>query len=154
MWDGMERSPAIAAPGSNNYRSLIASATSAAIGSNARKFQAPTKEELYKEYQPLVRGIAACYSDQGVDFEDLQYAGLIGLTLALNKFDPELGAFGAYAKHWIRGEILNCFKTRKDALSFGRTKSLHFLEGDDKEHVLLSRNRTSATAPARSQQPH
>ena len=56
MWEEMERSPALAAPGSNNFGGLIASTTNASIGSKQRKVQPLSEEDendLCERYRPL-----------------------------------------------------------------------------------------------------
>jgi RNA polymerase sigma-32 factor len=65
------------------------------------------REKLFKSYQKLVRSIAQqlCHSPQ--DLEDLVSIGNIGLSRALERFDPDKGfRFGTYARSSIRGEIL------------------------------------------------
>jgi hypothetical protein len=128
MWEQMERSPVLAAPGSNDFTGLIANSTARTIGKDRRKLQVLSDDDannLAERYIPLVRKIAGRYSGRGISFGELESAGLTGLVLASRKFDPTRGAFGAYAKHHIRGEILACFKPGKDALGFGRSDSLN-----------------------------
>jgi hypothetical protein len=62
MWGEMERSPALAAPGSNDFTGLIANSTAHTIGSEAEKFQALPDDQannLCKRYRPLALKIAA-----------------------------------------------------------------------------------------------
>jgi RNA polymerase sigma factor (sigma-70 family) len=116
MWGETERSPALAAPGSNNFAGLIASSTISKIGSTDEKFQGPLDEEandLCKRYLPLAYKIAADYAGQGIDLDTRRSAGLSGLVIASRKFDPALGTFGAYARHWVKGEITALFKKKK-----------------------------------------
>src|SRR4029077_19145554 len=120
MWEGaMERNPALGAPGSNTYTGLIASSTNAISGSNPGKAQALSIEDvadLCVRYRPLAFSIAGKYINRGVDLDDLRSAGLFGLVLASKRFDPDRGiAFGGYAKHWIRGQILELFKPKGGA---------------------------------------
>ena len=134
MWEGMERSPALAAPGSNDFGGLIASTTNKEIGANNRKLQALSEEDandLCERYRPLAYKIASLYRDKGVDLEDLRAAGLVGLVLASRKFKPDREVpFGGYAQHWIRGEITNLFK-RNNPLD--RAKSLTLKNLTDEE---------------------
>jgi RNA polymerase sigma factor (sigma-70 family) len=128
MWEQMERSPVLAAPGSNNFTGLIANSTARVIGTDGSKLQVLSDEDandLCERYMPLVRKIAGRYCGRGINFGELESAGLMGLVHASRKFDPARGAFGAYAKHHIRGEILACFKPGKDAIGFGRSDSLN-----------------------------
>ena len=126
VW-GEIRSPVLAAPSSANYRGLIASTTNQSIGAKVGKLQElPERElnELCKEHEPLIKSLAASYMGKGIAFEDLMAAGLLGLAKALPKFDPHLGfTLGAFARHWIRGEMTALFKSN-DPLALGRAKSL------------------------------
>ena len=127
MWEGERgRNPALGAPGSNTYTGLIASSTIAISGANSGKAQALYDEDaddLCLRYRPLALSIASKYSNRGVALDDLRSAGLFGLVLASKRFDPDRGiAFGGYAKHWIRGQILELFKLKDGAP--GRAVSL------------------------------
>jgi DNA-directed RNA polymerase specialized sigma subunit len=115
MWEEMKRSPALAAPGSNDFAGLIASSTAQRIGREGDRFQGLSEKEadrLCKDYKPLVLNRASRQSGKGIDFDELVAAGQLGLARALQKFDPDHGSFGAYAKHWINGEITALFKQR------------------------------------------
>ena len=124
MWEEMERSRVLGAPGFNNYDGL------APIDRRENRFRgekssSPFREnanDLCKRSQPLAFSIAGQYRNRGVDRDELRSAGLLGLVKATRKFDPERGVpFGGFAKPWIKGEILSLFKPTRDALSLGRT---------------------------------
>ena len=107
MWGEVEGSPVFAAPGSNDYCGLIASTTSSKSGSEASGFQGLSDEDandLCERYLPLAYSLASNYLDKGADLGELRSAALAGLFRASRKFDPQLGAFGSYAKFWIKGE--------------------------------------------------
>jgi RNA polymerase sigma factor (sigma-70 family) len=126
MWERRERSPVLAAPGSNSYAGLIAGSTNAKSGSGASNFQGLSNEDandLCKRYLPLANKIAGQYEDRGVDFDDLESASLAGLVVASRKYDPQRGAFGPYARFWIKGEIRALFKPREDALAIKKPKN-------------------------------
>lgn len=53
----------------------------------------------------LVIHYAKKYVNQGLDFEDLIQEGLIGLCIAIHKFDTSRGALSTYATWWIRQAI-------------------------------------------------
>jgi RNA polymerase sigma factor (sigma-70 family) len=124
-----ERSPALAAPGSNNYTGLIASSTTETIGAKASKVQGLSDDDandLCERYKPLAFKIAGQYRNRGVELDELRAAGLLGLVQASRRFDPERDiAFGGYAQHWIKGQILELFKPKADAIGFGRAESLN-----------------------------
>jgi RNA polymerase sigma factor (sigma-70 family) len=61
-----------------------------------------------------------------VALDELRSAGLLGLVQASKRFDPERGiAFGSYAQYWIKGQILELFKPKADAIGLGRAVSLN-----------------------------
>jgi RNA polymerase sigma factor (sigma-70 family) len=145
MWGEMERSPVLAAPSFNNF---IAANSTSKIGENEEEIQAHEANDLCERYRPLAFKIAGHYRDKGISLDDLRSAALTGLVLASRKFDPARDAFGPYAKPWIKGEITRLFKPTKDALAFGRFKSLDVsieegqtqaldLQADDSEPPIL-----------------
>lgn len=116
MWGDQGGSPVLAAPGSNHYSGLIASSTNAKSGLEAGDFQGLSNEDqndLCERYLPLALKTASKYRDRGIDIDDLRSAGLTGLVLASRRYDPRLGAFGAYAKFSIKGQITELFKKKK-----------------------------------------
>lgn len=72
----------------------------------ARRGDAPSREEMILRNQRLVHAIAQRYAGHGLDVEDLVQEGMIGLVKAVDRFDPERGvAFSTYATFWIRESI-------------------------------------------------
>ena len=72
------------------------------------------REQLLLEQLPQVRYIARRIHErlpQHVPFEDLVHSGVLGLIDALNKFDAcKHVQFASYAKHRIRGAILDSLR--------------------------------------------
>jgi len=72
------------------------------------------REQLLLEQLPQVRYIARRIHErlpQHVPFEDLVHSGVLGLIDALNKFDARKHVqFASYAKHRIRGAILDSLR--------------------------------------------
>jgi RNA polymerase sigma factor FliA len=72
------------------------------------------RERLLLEQLPQVRYIARRIHErlpQHVPLEDLVHSGVLGLIDALNKFDAEKHVqFSSYAKHRIRGAILDSLR--------------------------------------------
>ncbi len=67
------------------------------------------KDQLVKQYMPLVRQIAKRYSRVSPEsFEDLSQVGCLGLLKAINYYDPEhegKASFKTFALCYIKGEI-------------------------------------------------
>jgi RNA polymerase sigma factor (sigma-70 family) len=125
MWGEVEvwgeiRSPVLAAPSFNDYIGLTASSTNLVVGEDDEETQAAN--DLCEKYKPLALKIARRYRGLGISSDELQSAALLGLTVASRKFDPTRGAFGPYAKLWIKGELTRFFKPTRDAMAFGRSE--------------------------------
>ena len=64
------------------------------------------KNKLIEANLKLVVKIAKIYRNQGLPLEDLIQEGNIGLMVAVERFNPELGFhFSTYAYNWIRQKI-------------------------------------------------
>ncbi|GKY93539.1 hypothetical protein MPSEU_000321300 [Mayamaea pseudoterrestris] len=64
------------------------------------------KTALTESNVRLVVSIAKRYKSSGVSFQDLSQEGILGLTRACEKFDPERGfRFSTYATWWIKQSI-------------------------------------------------
>ena len=72
------------------------------------------RDKVILEHLPLVKAIAARVRENlpvHVDLDDLVHAGILGLFDAVNKFDPEKQvAFSSYAKHRLKGAILDSLR--------------------------------------------
>jgi RNA polymerase sigma factor for flagellar operon FliA len=72
------------------------------------------RDKVVLEHLPLVKAIAVRVHENlpvHVDLDDLVHAGILGLFDAVNKFDPEKQvAFSSYAKHRIKGAILDSLR--------------------------------------------
>jgi RNA polymerase sigma factor (sigma-70 family) len=66
-------------------------------------------EDLYKQYQPLILSLSKRYSIAGELEESISIATM-ALYEAYLHFDPEKGSFGAYAKRFLRGRLLEHLK--------------------------------------------
>ena len=146
MWGELEGSPVLAAPSFNNCVGLTATSTNLVVGEDNDENQAYEANDLCKRYRPLARKIANDYRDRGIHFEDLRSAAYLGLVLASRKFDPTRGAFGPYAKPWIKGEITALFKSN-DPLALGRSNSLTIWNADEDENEESHQRDVAAPAP-------
>jgi len=72
------------------------------------------RDKIVLEHLPLVKAIAVRVHENlpvHVDLDDLVHAGILGLFDAVNKFDPEKQvAFSSYAKHRLKGAILDSLR--------------------------------------------
>ena len=62
--------------------------------------------KLLIENEKLIKSIASKYKGQGIPLEELVYSGEIGLWIASQKFDENVGVkFSTYAYYYIQNEI-------------------------------------------------
>ncbi len=82
--------------------------------SSAEKAQQEQRDQVVLEHLPLVRVIAVRVHENlpvHVELEDLVHAGIMGLFDAAAKFNPRKKvAFSSYAKHRIKGAILDSLR--------------------------------------------
>lgn len=81
------------------------------VPSQARRTR---RDQVVLEHLPLVKAIAVRVHENlpvHVDVEDLVHAGILGLFDAATRFDPDKQvAFSSYAKHRIKGAILDSLR--------------------------------------------
>lgn len=89
-------------------RGIAAGAAPARISRTSRR------DQVVLEHLPLVKAIAIRVHDSlpvHVELDDLVHAGILGLFDAATKFDPKKQvAFSSYAKHRIKGAILDSLR--------------------------------------------
>jgi RNA polymerase sigma factor FliA len=72
------------------------------------------RDRVVLDHLPLVRAIAVRVHENlpvHVDLDDLVHAGILGLFDAATKYDPDkMVAFSSYAKHRIKGAILDSLR--------------------------------------------
>ncbi|MER5377315.1 SigB/SigF/SigG family RNA polymerase sigma factor [Streptomyces sp. NPDC002553] len=78
------------------------------------------RDELVKAWLPMAHRIAGRFRDRGEAIEDLRQVAALGLVKAVDRFDPERGAFESYAVPTITGEIKRHFRDRMWALRVPR----------------------------------
>lgn len=78
------------------------------------------RDELVKAWLPMAHRIASRFRNRGESLEDLRQVAAVGLLKAIDRFEPERGAFESYAVPTITGEIKRHFRDRMWALRVPR----------------------------------
>jgi RNA polymerase sigma-B factor len=79
----------------------------------ARTRDPATRDRLILGHQNLVHYLAGKFTNRGIPLEDLSQVGMIGLTNAVDRFDPDRGLqFSTYATPTILGEIRRHFRDK------------------------------------------
>ncbi|MFF3849204.1 SigB/SigF/SigG family RNA polymerase sigma factor [Streptomyces sp. NPDC002328] len=78
------------------------------------------RDEIVEAWLPMAHRIAGRFRDRGEAIEDLRQVAALGLVKAVDRFDPERGAFESYAVPTITGEIKRHFRDRMWALRVPR----------------------------------
>ncbi|MFE9452878.1 SigB/SigF/SigG family RNA polymerase sigma factor [Streptomyces sp. NPDC006739] len=78
------------------------------------------RDELATAWLPMAHRIAGRFRDRGESVEDLRQVAALGLVKAIDRFDPERGAFESYAVPTITGEVKRHFRDRMWALRVPR----------------------------------
>ncbi|WP_345643131.1 SigB/SigF/SigG family RNA polymerase sigma factor [Streptomyces tremellae] len=69
------------------------------------------RQEIAAAWLPMAHRVARGYRNRGESLEDLQQVAALGLTKAINRYDPTLGkAFETYAIPTVRGELRRHFR--------------------------------------------
>ncbi|MFJ2236263.1 SigB/SigF/SigG family RNA polymerase sigma factor [Streptomyces sp. NPDC087859] len=78
------------------------------------------RDELVIAWLPMAHRIAGRFRERGESIEDLRQVAALGLVKAVDRFDPERGAFESYAVPTITGEVKRHFRDRMWALRVPR----------------------------------
>lgn len=78
------------------------------------------RDELVTAWLPMAHRIAGRFRDRGESIEDLRQVAALGLVKAVDRFDPDRGAFESYAVPTITGEVKRHFRDRMWALRVPR----------------------------------
>jgi RNA polymerase sigma-B factor len=78
------------------------------------------RQQIVESQLPLVHHLAQRFRGRGEPYDDLVQVGTIGLLNAVDRFDPERGAFTAFAVPTILGEIRRHFRDRGWAMRVPR----------------------------------
>ncbi|MFD4575445.1 SigB/SigF/SigG family RNA polymerase sigma factor [Streptomyces sp. NPDC058417] len=78
------------------------------------------RDEIVTAWLPMAHRIASRFRERGESLEDLKQVAALGLVKAVDRFDPERGAFESYAVPTVTGEIKRHFRDRMWALRVPR----------------------------------
>ncbi|MBC9730681.1 RNA polymerase sigma factor SigF [Streptomyces sp. TRM68367] len=78
------------------------------------------RDELVAAWLPMAHRIAGRFRDRGESVEDLRQVAALGLVKAIDRYDPDRGAFESYAVPTITGEVKRHFRDRMWALRVPR----------------------------------
>jgi RNA polymerase sigma-B factor len=78
------------------------------------------RDELVRAWLPMAHRIAGRFRNRGESLEDLRQVAAMGLVKAVDRYEPERGAFESYAVPTITGEIKRHFRDRMWALRVPR----------------------------------
>ncbi len=70
------------------------------------------REEVIRRLAPLATKMARRYRGKGVALEDLEQVALMGMVKALERFDPQRGAFEPFASATMSGELKRYLRDR------------------------------------------
>ncbi len=70
------------------------------------------RQSLIEQMMPLARRMAGRYSHTGEAREDLEQVAYLALTKAVDRYDPEVGPFRAYAVPYMLGELRRHFRDK------------------------------------------
>ncbi|MEV0523463.1 SigB/SigF/SigG family RNA polymerase sigma factor [Streptomyces sp. NPDC050439] len=69
-------------------------------------------EEIVTAWLPMAHRLASRFRNKGENLEDLRQVAAMGLIKAVNRYEPERGAFESYAVPTITGELRRHFRDR------------------------------------------
>jgi RNA polymerase sigma-B factor len=70
------------------------------------------RDEVVRRFTPLALSQARRYRGKGISDGDLEQVALLGMLRALERYDPEVGAFDPFASRTISGELKRHFRDR------------------------------------------
>jgi len=103
-----------AMPKTTVMKTPVINTSKAKTGQMSQASKMARRDRIVLEHLPLVKAIAVRVHENlpvHVDLDDLVHAGVLGLFDAASKFNPEKQvAFSSYAKHRIKGAILDSLR--------------------------------------------
>jgi len=127
--------------------SLLTPQQEVELAAKIKKGDAKAREQMINSNLRLVVKIAHDYADLGLPLLDLISEGNIGLTKAVERFDPTKGAkLSTYAAWWIKQAIkralANLIDNAAEAMQDSRVREIHIttalLEGRDGLEIMIA----------------
>ncbi|MFG2311519.1 SigB/SigF/SigG family RNA polymerase sigma factor [Streptomyces sp. NPDC048566] len=78
------------------------------------------RAELVSLWLPMAHRIAGRFRNRGEDIDDLRQVAALGLVKAIDRYDPDRGAFETYAVPTVTGEVKRHFRDRAWAVRVPR----------------------------------
>ena len=96
------------------------------------------REEIVHHYLPLAKRLAGRYRHTTESQDDLEQVASLGLLKAIDRFDPDLGAFERFAVPTILGELKRHFRDKGWGMRVPRSTQERVLELNEAIDVLSS----------------
>jgi RNA polymerase sigma-B factor len=109
------------------------------------------RELLVERYMPLARKLARRYGRSSEPFEDLAQVATMGLLKAIDRYDPERGAFQSFAIPTILGEMRRYFRDCGWAVHMPRSAQERALKVRDAQEQLADASGRAPTVNELSQ---
>jgi RNA polymerase sigma-B factor len=112
----------------------------------AQDGDARARDELAERYLPLARRLAGRYRHTNEPQEDLEQVAALALVKAIDRFDPDVGAFVPYAVPSVLGELKRHFRDKGWAMRVPRSLKERHLKVSEAIEELTAREGHSPTA--------
>jgi RNA polymerase sigma-B factor len=109
------------------------------------------RELIAERYMPLARKLARRYGRSSEPFEDLAQVATMGLLKAMDRYDPQRGAFQSFAIPTILGEMRRYFRDCGWAVHVPRSAQERALKVRDAQEQLADAHGRSPTVNQLSQ---
>ncbi|MEV4617830.1 SigB/SigF/SigG family RNA polymerase sigma factor [Asanoa sp. NPDC049573] len=113
-------------------------------GDDARRL---ARERLVRSAMPFAGRLARRYRGRGEPMDDLEQVARLGLLKAVDRFDPERGAFTGFAAATIIGELRRHFRDRTWGVHVPRRMQELSIEVNRASTEMTARLRRSPTVP-------
>lgn len=81
--------------------------------------------DLVLEHEGLVRALSRPYAGLGLERDDFEQEGRLGLMTAADRFEPERGVpFSAFARHWVRYRMQRFLRSNRALVPLPQTRAI------------------------------